>query len=169
MTSDLPVRVQRTNLVVADLERAYRVYRDILGFKLDFTLGHRPESYSFVVFQIPREATTGFAALSSKDQVRSLALTEIKGVELPEPNLPSSHALVLEVDDIDGVLEAARAEGLHSLSGRNAAHARRPRWARDRHARSRRPPDRALLHPAIVAWERGRPDLREGWTPSLPG
>ena len=113
MTSDLPVRVQRTNLVVADLERAYRVYRDILGFKLDFTLGHRPESYSFVVFQIPREATTGFAALSSKDQVRSLALTEIKGVELPEPNLPSSHALVLEVDDIDGVLEAARAEGLH--------------------------------------------------------
>ena len=113
MTSDLPVRVQRTNLVVADLERAYRVYRDILGFKLDFTLGHRPTSYSFTVFQIPREATTGFAALSSKDQPRSLALTEIKGVELPEPNLPSSHALVLEVDDIDGVVEAAGVEGLH--------------------------------------------------------
>ena len=113
MTSDLPVRVQRTNLVVADLERAYRVYRDILGFKLDFTLGHRPESYSFTVFQIPREATTGFAALSSKDQVRSLALTEIKGVELPEPNVPSGHALVLEVDDIDAVVEGARAEGLH--------------------------------------------------------
>ena len=113
MSSDLPVRVQRTNLVVADLERAYRVYRDILGFRLDFTLGHRPDSYSFVVFQIPREATTGFAALSSKNQERSLALTEIKGVELPEPNLPSSHALVLEVDDMDGVLEASRAEGLH--------------------------------------------------------
>ena len=112
MTSDLPVRVQRTNLVVADLERAYRVYRDILGFKLEFTLGHRPDSYSFVVFQIPREATTGFAALSSRDQVRSLALTEIKDVELPEPTLPSSHALVLEVDDIDGVVAAARAEGL---------------------------------------------------------
>lgn len=113
MSSDLPVRMQRTNLVVADLERAYRVYRDILGFRLDFTLGHRPDSYSFVVFQIPRGATTGFAALSSRDHDRSLALTEIKGVDLPKPNLPSSHALVLEVDDMDGVLEAARAEGLH--------------------------------------------------------
>ncbi len=113
MSSDLPVRVQRTNLVVADLERALRVYRDILGFRLDFTLGHRGDSYSYTVFQIPEEATTGFAALSSKNQERSLAFTEIKGVELPEPSLPSSHALVLEVDDMDGVLEASRAEGLH--------------------------------------------------------
>lgn len=44
MAGDLPVRVQRTNLVVADLDRAFRVYRDILGFRLDFTLGHRPET-----------------------------------------------------------------------------------------------------------------------------
>ncbi len=30
MANELPVRVQRTNLVVADLDRAFRVYRDIL-------------------------------------------------------------------------------------------------------------------------------------------
>ncbi len=112
MTSDLPVRVQHTNLVVADLDRAFRVYQDILGFRLNFTLGDRPEAYSYTVFQIPREAKTRFAALSSKSQDRSLALTEVKGIELPKASVPSSHALVLEADDFDGVLEGARAEGL---------------------------------------------------------
>ena len=113
MLSDLPVRMQRTNLVVADLERAFRVYRDVLGFKVEFILADRGETYSYTVFQIPKEAKTSFAALSSKDQVRSLALTEVSGIDLPEATLPSSHALVLEVDDFDGVLDRARAEGLH--------------------------------------------------------
>ena len=55
MANELPVRVQRTNLVVADLDRAFRVYRDILGFRVDFILGDRPQAYSYTVFQIPRE------------------------------------------------------------------------------------------------------------------
>ncbi|MXW45873.1 MAG: DUF485 domain-containing protein [Gammaproteobacteria bacterium] len=45
------------------------------------------------------------------------------------------------------------------MSGRNAAHARWARGARDRHARSRWPPDRALLHPAIVAKLAQDPDF----------
>ena len=112
MANELPVRVQRTNLVVADLDRAFRVYRDILGFRVDFILGDRPQAYSYTVFQIPREAKTCFAALSSRNQDRSLALTEVKGVALPEPGLPGSHALVLEVNDFDGVLKGAEGEGL---------------------------------------------------------
>ena len=72
MANELSVRVQRTNLVVADLERAFRVYRDILGFRVDFILGDRPQAYSCTVFQIPREAKTRFAALSSRDHDRSL-------------------------------------------------------------------------------------------------
>ena len=112
MANELPVRVQRTNLVVADLDRAFRVYRDILGFRVDFILGDRPQAYSCTVFQIPREAKTRFAALNSKGQDRSLALTEVKGIDLPEPGLPSSHALVLDVDDFDGVLKGGENEGL---------------------------------------------------------
>ena len=110
--NELPVRVQRTNLVVMDLDRAFRVYRDILGFRVDSILGDRPQAYSYTVFQIPREAKIRFAALSSRDHDRSLALTEVKGMDLAEPNLPSSHALVLEVEDFDGVLKGAENEGL---------------------------------------------------------
>ena len=40
-----------------------RVYRDILGFRVDLILGDRPQAYSYTVFQIPREAKTRFAAL----------------------------------------------------------------------------------------------------------
>ena len=112
MAGELPVRVQRANLVVSDLDRAFRVYRDILGFRVDFILGDRPQAYSYTVFQIPREAKTRFAALSSSGHERSLALTEVKGINLPEPGLPSSHALVLEVDDFDAVLQGAQGEDL---------------------------------------------------------
>ena len=112
MSNDLPVRVQRTNFVVADMERSFRLYRDILGFRVDYVLDSGEGSYSYTVFQIPREAKTRFAALSCRGQDRSLALTEVSGIELPEPARPSSHALVLEVDDFDAVLDGARAEGL---------------------------------------------------------
>ncbi|WP_446830682.1 VOC family protein [Candidatus Foliamicus sp.] len=113
MSNEMPVRVQRTNLVVADLERSLRLYRDILGFRVDFILGERGETYAYTVFQIPSQARTKFAALSSRGQERSLALTEVSGIELPEATLPSSHALVLEVDDFDDAVERSRAEGLH--------------------------------------------------------
>ena len=109
-----PLRLQRPNLVVADLARALRLYRDILGFRLEFTKDSQPDGYDYVVFEIPAEARTCFAVLSANaDQPRSLALTEVRGVSLPPVPLPHRHALVLDVADFDGVLAAVRAEGLH--------------------------------------------------------
>ena len=107
------LRLQRPNLVVSDLERALRFYRDILGFRIDFQKDSESDSYSYPVFEIPPEAKLRFCVLSaSAQQPRSLALTEIRGVRLPEPSLPRRNALVLNVDDIDGVLDKSRAEGL---------------------------------------------------------
>ena len=113
MSNELPVRIQRANLVVSDMERSLRFYRDVLGFRVDYVLDSGEGSYSYTVFQIPREAETKFAALSCRSHDRSLALTEVSGIDLPEAVRPSSHALVLEVDDFDGALDGARAEGLH--------------------------------------------------------
>lgn len=108
------LRLQRPNLVVADLDRALRFYRDILGFAVDFTKESEPDSYSYPVFEIPAAARLRFCVLSANaDQPRSLALTEIRGVPLPPLPLPRRNALVLAVEDVDGVLAAARAEGLH--------------------------------------------------------
>ncbi len=112
--SDTGLRLQRPNLVVADLDRSLRFYRDVLGFRVDFQKDSEHNSYSYPVFEIPAEAKLRFCVLSAnEDQPRSLALTEIRGIDLPEPPLPRLNAMVLNIEDIDGVLAAARAEGLH--------------------------------------------------------
>lgn len=112
-TADTGLRLQRPNLVVADLERSLRFYRDILGFSVEFTKDSEPDSYSYPVFEIPQAAKLRFCVLTANaDQPRSLALTEITGIELAPVPLPRRNALVLHIAAIDRVLEAARAEGL---------------------------------------------------------
>jgi catechol 2,3-dioxygenase-like lactoylglutathione lyase family enzyme len=105
------LRFQRANFVVADLDRALRLYRDVLGFEVAFILDHNPESYSFPVFEIPAEARLRFCVLSTSSQERVLALTEIKAVRLAPVPLPRRSAIVLEVGDPDDVMTRARAAG----------------------------------------------------------
>lgn len=106
------VRFQRGNHVVADLPRALTFYRDVLGFDVTFILPPNPDSYSYPVFDIPRDAVMQFCVLSTDTQERVMALTEIKGIDLlPTPH-PRRSAIVLEIDDPDAVMSGARALGL---------------------------------------------------------
>ena len=107
------VRFQRGNHVVADLDRALSFYRDVLGFDVTFVLPPNPDSYSYAVFDIAREAVMRFATLSTATQERVMALTEIRGIELATVPHPRRGAIVLEIDDPDAVMAAARALGLH--------------------------------------------------------
>ena len=108
------LRLQRPNLAVADIDRSLRLYRDILGFKVDFIKDSPDDSYSYPVFEIPHDAHLRFAVLSANtDQPRSLALPEIRGAAIPDPELPRRNALVLNIETIDEVLAAVRDEGLH--------------------------------------------------------
>ena len=68
---------KRVTLVVSDLERSLKIYRDILGFQLDGIMDSSEASYSYPVFKIDPEATLRFATLSAgPEQVRTMALTE---------------------------------------------------------------------------------------------
>lgn len=104
-------RFQRGNFVVADLDRALAFYRDILGFEVAFIKTSPSDSYSYPVFGIPPDRRLRFAVLSTATQPRVMALTEVSGPLEPAP-LPRRSAIVLEIEDIDGVVAAARAEGL---------------------------------------------------------
>lgn len=106
------VRFQRGNHVVADLDRALTFYRDVLGFDVTFTLPHNPQSYSYPVFDIAREAEMRFCVLSTDSQERVMALTEVTGIALAPVPHPRRSAIVLEVDDPDAVMARARAIGL---------------------------------------------------------
>jgi catechol 2,3-dioxygenase-like lactoylglutathione lyase family enzyme len=97
------VRFQRVNYLVSNLERALLMYRDVLGLQVEFVIDSESDSYSYPVFEIDSAAALRFAVLSSPTQARVMALTEVTGVVLAEQRLPRRSAIVLEIEDIDGV------------------------------------------------------------------
>lgn len=111
---------KRVNLVVADMERALTIYRDILGYSVDGISTSSPQSYSYPVFKIPPEATIRFATLSAgPDQIRAMALTEVTGVDLPRPAAaPHMTASVIRVGDIEAAFRKIVALGLETVAPR---------------------------------------------------
>ena len=75
--------LHHVGLTVSDIEESIRFYRDVLGMRLDFIKDSPEDSYSHPVFEIDHQATMRFAVLSTETQVRTMALTEVKGIELP--------------------------------------------------------------------------------------
>ncbi len=109
------VEFKRGNIVVADIDRALTVYRDILGFTVDRISESSPDSYSYPVFEIPREAKLRFASLSTATQTRTLALTEITGIELQKPKPPHMSTNVIRVTDMESVMNKIEALGLKTV------------------------------------------------------
>lgn len=101
--------------MVADLERSLLIYRDILGFRLDYVGDASPNSYLYSAFKFPQEAQLKFAALSTEYEPRSLALTEVKGIELPTPTPPYRAATVIRVPDLASIVSKIRDRGLEAI------------------------------------------------------
>lgn len=112
MSEKPPVRFQRGNFVVSDLDRALTFYEGVLGFEVTYRKGHNPDSYSIPVFEIPDGAELGFAILSLPGQPRVMALSEIKAIDMPPVPHPRRGAIVLETQDPDKVMAESRALGL---------------------------------------------------------
>ena len=104
------LRFQRANFVVRDIDRSLALYRDVLGFEVAFILDSPDDSYSYPVFEIDKAHKLRFAVLSTEEQVRVMALTEVPAELEPVPQ-PRRAAIVLEVGDVDAVCDGARAAG----------------------------------------------------------
>lgn len=107
-----PVRFQRANFCVQNLERSYAFYCDVLGMSVTFEKDSEPDSYSYPVFGIDPKHSLRFAILSTPSQPRVMALTEIQDDNLGPSPLPRRAAIVLDIADIDGVVVAAKKLGL---------------------------------------------------------
>jgi len=107
-----PMRFQRANFVVSNLEESYHFYRDVLGFEVTFEKVSEPDSYSYDVFSIDKKHKLRFAILSSDTQPRVMALTEVAEPELAPTPTPIRSAIVLDIEDIDGVVAGAKKLGL---------------------------------------------------------
>lgn len=109
------LHLKRPCLLVSDLERSLTLYRDTIGFHLDYVGAADDDSYLYTVFKIPPESCLTFAALSTAHEPRSLALTEIKGVPLPQPQYPHRIAIVIQVSDVTSSITTIQKLGLEVI------------------------------------------------------
>ncbi|MDH3511671.1 MAG: hypothetical protein OER85_12535 [Gammaproteobacteria bacterium] len=109
--ADVDPYVHRSNFIVADLERAFRVYRDIIGFKVDAIAP--ASTFMDDVLGIPTEADTRIAFLiSGEGEFGNIGMTEIKGVDLPGAGSIHSSVLIVEVQrDMQTLFDQLKAEG----------------------------------------------------------
>ena len=103
---------KRTALLVADMDRALRLYRDVLGLSVDEITESSSESFAYPTFKIPREAQVRFAALTAGEQIRTLGLAEVTGIELVTAPVPHPSAVVFRVLDMAATTEQIKALGL---------------------------------------------------------
>lgn len=106
------LHLKRPCLLVSDLERSLRLYRDVLGFRLDYVSEAGTDSYLYTVFQLPATAQLTFAALSTDHELRSLALTEVKNIPFPRPTPPHRVGLVMQVSEVATAIAQIQELGL---------------------------------------------------------
>jgi catechol 2,3-dioxygenase-like lactoylglutathione lyase family enzyme len=111
---------KRQLYVVTDMERALTLWRDVMGLQPGDITTSGPNSYSREVFNIPARAAMRFCTLSAgPNQVRTLALLEVKGVRLPrKTGIRTTGAVINANGRLDAIIAAARAKGLTIMGPR---------------------------------------------------
>ena len=107
---------QRTALIVEDLDKAFEVYRDLLGFTLEYIGDQDSDVFAYEIFDIPTSVVIRFATLSSESQQRTLALIEAPGFASAQSERRS--AAVIQVASVVETLAAVKALGLKTCEPR---------------------------------------------------
>ncbi len=109
----IDVMVHRPHILVADHERAFAVYRDIMGMKVN-----RVEDALSVTYEMlgcdPSKTKLRVAFLAdSKTVFGAIAITEAKGLALPRPQPPYPMNIIIEVrmDALEDQIAKFRAAG----------------------------------------------------------
>lgn len=113
--------LKRATILVGDLDRSLRIYRDILGFDAGPVFeSAQGQSYSYTVFNIDKTARLRGTMLSAGErQVRTLAIFEVTGQPIAVPQSPRPVALVLDVRGrLPAIMEQVAALGLESFPTR---------------------------------------------------
>lgn len=124
-TAPAPAAYDGTNFkrqlyVVSDMERALRLWTGPLGMTATGITNSQPTSYSYDVFNIPREARLRFATLSAGPfQERTFALLEVTGVPVPrQTGIRPTGAVINANGKLDAIIAWATAEGLTVIPAR---------------------------------------------------
>jgi hypothetical protein len=105
---------KRQLYVVTDMERALTLWRDVMGLQPGDITTSGPSSYSREIFNVPARAAMRFCTLSAgPNQIRTLALLEVKGVSLPrKTGIRTTGAVINANGRLDTIIAWARTNRL---------------------------------------------------------
>lgn len=93
----IDLMVHRPHILVSDHEKAFEVYRDILGFTVDRVADALSVTYDmFGCDESKTKLRVGFLS-DSKTKFGAIAITEVKGQPLPKPQAPYAMNIIIEV------------------------------------------------------------------------
>jgi catechol 2,3-dioxygenase-like lactoylglutathione lyase family enzyme len=105
---------KRMTIMVSNLDRTVMLWRDILGFEVVISAQSGPDSYSYPVFNIAKNATIRYATVSAGPaQQRTFAFAEVKGQKIEVPQSPRVAAAVINSNGrLAEIIKQVTAEGL---------------------------------------------------------
>jgi len=105
--------VKRPLFMVSDLERSLTIYRDVLGFEASEIIQAGENSFSYPVFNVPKEGIMRYVFLHEPDEARVLRLTEVTGINLPRlPNRPYMNTTVIAIEGLEEKFATLKSMGL---------------------------------------------------------
>ena len=107
---------QRIALIVDNLDKAFEVYRDLLGFTLEYIGDQDSDVFAYEIFDIPESVIIRFATLSSESQQRTMALIEAPGFASAQSERRS--AAVIQVASVAETVTKVKALGLKACEPR---------------------------------------------------
>lgn len=106
-------KINHITILVEDIERSKRFYRDILGLKSTFELDISGEQFSKVTGN--KDVMIKFAALKSPSSDVILELAQFKNPKMKINNNDFRH-FAFEVDDVDRVYKRLKEKGIETVS-----------------------------------------------------
>lgn len=109
---------KRMTIMVNNLDRTVKLWRDILKFEVVVNNQSGPDSYSYPVFNIDKSAVIRYAMVSAgPEQQRTFAFAEVKGQKVVVPQSPRVAAAVINANGrLQEVLKLVAAEGLQVIA-----------------------------------------------------
>lgn len=101
------VYFRRGNIVVSDLDRAFRIWIDLFGMQIHTVTAQEADSLAYELFNVPGTARTRFATLNAGPrQTRPLGIYEVTGVPFEAQDGIRRGSVVINAN---GRLDAIRA------------------------------------------------------------
>jgi catechol 2,3-dioxygenase-like lactoylglutathione lyase family enzyme len=107
--------LKRVPIVVSDMDKSLKLYRDILGLSVESDNMMKPNEHDERVFNVPPGGLNRSVKFNlGPDQIRAVGLFEVKGYKGKDPTGVFDHGVVFRVDRI-GDIHAKLKAGEHRI------------------------------------------------------